>query len=133
VANECLFQPTVNGLPFGGVGESGYGSQVGIYGFEAFSHSRATLDSPAWLDAKVLYGKRYPPFNIKDLGFIKKLWREDFVPYPRPGASPSIRMRMETFPWTKVIVTGAVLWALKSNIHTIVDSLGLRKIVPGSF
>jgi len=39
----------VSGLPFGGVGESGYGSYHGRWGFETFSHRKAVLRRPGWV------------------------------------------------------------------------------------
>ena len=46
-------------LPFGGSGESGYGSYHGWYGFKAFSHEKAVLLVPA-ADSGV---GRFPPFG----------------------------------------------------------------------
>ena len=47
--NEVMTHLMVPGLPFGGVGASGYGSYHGRWGFETFSHRRATYQRPAWL------------------------------------------------------------------------------------
>lgn len=58
----------VPNAPFGGVGESGYGSYHGVWGFLAFSHQRTVLAMPTWLDK--LMGFRYPPFDINNLGKI---------------------------------------------------------------
>jgi aldehyde dehydrogenase (NAD+)/aldehyde dehydrogenase (NAD(P)+) len=63
VANETLFHCAVDGLPIGGIGPSGYGAHTGKYGFDTFTHFRATMDSPSWLD-KLLSG-RYPPYTAK--------------------------------------------------------------------
>lgn len=43
VQNEVLFQAIHPHLPFGGVGNSGYGSYHGIYGFRNMSHAKACL------------------------------------------------------------------------------------------
>lgn len=43
VQNEAAFQAVHPHLPFGGVGNSGYGSYHGIYGFRANSHGKACL------------------------------------------------------------------------------------------
>lgn len=37
-------------LPFGGCGESGFGSYHGKWGFEEFSHKRSVLARPLFLD-----------------------------------------------------------------------------------
>jgi aldehyde dehydrogenase (NAD+) len=41
VVNNCLIHLVNPGLPFGGVGQSGFGSYHGRFGFETFSHARA--------------------------------------------------------------------------------------------
>ena len=41
VVNEVAFQAVHPGLPFGGVGNSGYGHYHGRYGFKAMSHAKA--------------------------------------------------------------------------------------------
>jgi aldehyde dehydrogenase (NAD+) len=54
-----MLQLAVPGLPFGGVGESGFGSYHGQHGFELFSHHKAVLNKPARPDPPVLY----PPYG----------------------------------------------------------------------
>ncbi len=55
-------------LPFGGLGESGFGSYHGRAGFDAFSHSRTILRRPPRFDT----GLRYPPPKIS-LGTLRRL------------------------------------------------------------
>ena len=43
VVNNCLMHLVNPSLPFGGSGESGFGSYHGRFGFETFSHARAVL------------------------------------------------------------------------------------------
>jgi hypothetical protein len=43
VQNEAAFQAVHPNLPFGGVGNSGYGAYHGIFGFRNMSHSKACL------------------------------------------------------------------------------------------
>lgn len=43
VQNEAAFQAVHTSLPFGGVGNSGYGAYHGIYGFKNMSHAKACL------------------------------------------------------------------------------------------
>ena len=49
----------VTTLPFGGVGESGYGAYHGRWGFETFSHRKAVLRKPTRPDPSI----GYPPFG----------------------------------------------------------------------
>jgi aldehyde dehydrogenase (NAD+) len=44
VVNNCLVHLVNPNLPFGGVGESGFGRYHGRFGFETFSHARAVLE-----------------------------------------------------------------------------------------
>ena len=46
VYNDAFSQTAVDELPFGGVGESGYGMQIMRYGFEGFTHHRTSIDVP---------------------------------------------------------------------------------------
>ncbi len=58
--NDALSQLLVSELPFGGVGESGYGAYHGRAGFDTFSHRKAVLRRPSWLvDAPLLN----PPYS----------------------------------------------------------------------
>jgi aldehyde dehydrogenase (NAD+) len=60
--NDCLLHAGAQGAPFGGVGESGYGSYNGRYGFDAFTHKRTVVRLPNWLDR--FMGFRYPPYDV---------------------------------------------------------------------
>ncbi|KAG6829108.1 hypothetical protein H0H92_005650 [Tricholoma furcatifolium] len=71
VANETVIHPGAMGLPFGGVGPSGYGSHTGKFGFDAFTHFRASLDSPGWLDR--IIGFRFPPYNASKFSAAQRL------------------------------------------------------------
>ena len=63
--NDTFLHAGVPDMPFGGVGESGTGSYHGIHGFNAFTHQRAIVAPPTWLEA--LMGFRYPPFKLSDM------------------------------------------------------------------
>lgn len=60
VNDAALHIPT---LPFGGVGESGYGSYRGRASFETFVHRRPITTSPSWLES--ILAIRYPPYAGK--------------------------------------------------------------------
>ena len=51
---------SVPGLPFGGVGESGMGAYHGKLTFDTFTHRRAVLLKPTYLDPTVIY----PPYTL---------------------------------------------------------------------
>ena len=60
--NDVISQMVGTGLPFGGLGESGFGSCHGRAGFDAFSHQRAVLRRGTWLDLPF----RYPPARLSN-------------------------------------------------------------------
>ncbi|KAL5592989.1 hypothetical protein FOBRF1_012091 [Fusarium oxysporum] len=60
--NDVSIHADVPSAPFGGVGDSGYGSYHGKWGFDTFSHNRTVVTLPGWLEQFTLW--RYPPFNL---------------------------------------------------------------------
>ncbi|KAH7928569.1 aldehyde dehydrogenase [Leucogyrophana mollusca] len=70
IANDVIIHGGADGLPFGGTGPSGSGYHHGKYSFDEFTHLRASLDSPSWID-KIL-GSRYPPYTSKKENFLTK-------------------------------------------------------------
>ncbi|KAL3457144.1 Aldehyde/histidinol dehydrogenase [Aspergillus heterothallicus] len=62
--NDIAAHPEVPSAPFGGVGDSGYGSYHGKWGFDTFSHNRTVVTVPSWVDRFTEW--RYPPFNINN-------------------------------------------------------------------
>lgn len=69
VANHIAMQVLTPQLPFGGVGNSGMGAYHGKWGFEAFSHRKATLRMPSRPDLKMIY----PPYSERDKKLLRKL------------------------------------------------------------
>ena len=61
----------VPGLPFGGVGESGSGAYHGRHSFETFSHRKSVYRRWVRPDLPL----RYPPYDEKQLGWLKRLFR----------------------------------------------------------
>ncbi|SMO34752.1 aldehyde dehydrogenase [Fodinibius sediminis] len=55
-------------LPFGGIGNSGFGSYHGKSSFELFSHQKSVMKRSTWLDIPM----RYPPYGDK-LKWLKKI------------------------------------------------------------
>ena len=69
VANHVAMHVLTPQLPFGGVGHSGMGSYHGKWGYEAFSHRKATLRMPSRPDLKLIY----PPYSERDKKILRKL------------------------------------------------------------
>lgn len=67
--NHCVIQFAHGRLPFGGVGESGFGAAHGHYGFLAFSHQRAVLGSGR-LRPDRLFFPPYAPWRRRLLGWL---------------------------------------------------------------
>ncbi|UJH92143.1 aldehyde dehydrogenase family protein [Antarcticibacterium sp. 1MA-6-2] len=65
--NDTLMHITNHHLPFGGVGHSGQGNYHGKQSFLAFSHQRAVVKTPTWIDLPF----KYAPF--KYFKFVKRL------------------------------------------------------------
>ncbi len=62
VVNDVLVQYGPDGVPFGGVGQSGMGSCHGEWSFLAFSHMKSVVKKPFWLDWPFRYAP-YPKSN----------------------------------------------------------------------
>jgi aldehyde dehydrogenase (NAD+) len=78
--NETILQLSVEELPFGGVGSSGMGAYHGKHGFDTFTHYKPVLEKNlGWLGEK-LAEFRYPPYNPKNINFIKALIKNREMP-----------------------------------------------------
>ena len=67
--NDLLFQASIHGLPFGGLGSSGFGAYHGKAGFETFSFQRSILRRSLHPDPNL----RYPPYGGLKFRFLKTL------------------------------------------------------------
>ena len=65
--NNASLHLTNHKLPFGGRGASGMGSYHGKFSFDTFSHKKAVMKTPTWLDLAI----KYPPYTGK-LNLFKK-------------------------------------------------------------
>ncbi|KAG6831115.1 hypothetical protein H0H87_006140 [Tephrocybe sp. NHM501043] len=70
VFNDTFQQLSVNEVPFGGVGESGYGRQHLKYSFENFAYDRGSVDIPK--SAEPSLNVRYPPYTDDTVAFFTK-------------------------------------------------------------
>ncbi|XP_047212078.1 aldehyde dehydrogenase family 3 member B1-like isoform X1 [Girardinichthys multiradiatus] len=68
-SNDGIVHMTLPGLPFGGVGASGWGSYHGRWSFETFSHRRACLIRGWGLER--LNTLRYPPYTEDKLKWLR--------------------------------------------------------------
>lgn len=67
--NEAMMHVLVSDLPFGGVGQSGYGAYHGKAGFDTFSHHKSVLRRPGWLP-ELPAGR--PPYRKWKLRMMKR-------------------------------------------------------------
>ncbi|KAM7264575.1 hypothetical protein ACFE04_002258 [Oxalis oulophora] len=72
--NDTLVQFICDTLPFGGVGQSGYGRYHGKFSFDTFSHEKAVLRGSFFPEIE----PRYPPWNSAKLRFLKMAFRFDY-------------------------------------------------------
>lgn len=63
--NEVMMHIMVNDMPFGGVGESGYGAYHGKAGFDTFSHRKSVLKRPSWMPELPAARAPYEPWKLK--------------------------------------------------------------------
>ncbi|KAL6966458.1 aldehyde dehydrogenase (NAD(+)), partial [Sarracenia purpurea var. burkii] len=75
VINDALTQFAVDTFPFGGVGESGFGSYHGKFSFEAFTHKKAIMKRNLLID----FWFRLPPWNDHKLQLFKTAYRLDYL------------------------------------------------------
>ncbi|EMS57171.1 Aldehyde dehydrogenase family 3 member F1 [Triticum urartu] len=73
--NDAVVQFGVDTLPFGGVGQSGFGQYHGKYSFEMFSHKKAVLRRGFLVEAML----RYPPWDEQKIAMMRHLFRYDYV------------------------------------------------------
>ncbi|KZV71824.1 ALDH-like protein, partial [Peniophora sp. CONT] len=78
LANDVMLQVTADGLPFGGIGPSGSGQHTGKFGFDMFTHMRATLDNPSWLD--LIMSGRFPPFTDESTKMMRAMMSPSLPP-----------------------------------------------------
>ncbi len=68
--NDVVFHVTVEDLPFGGVGDSGFGVYHGRDGFKTFSHQKSIF-TQSKIDVADLAGLR-PPYGKKIRNYLRK-------------------------------------------------------------
>ncbi len=87
--NDIIVQLSVESLPFGGVGKSGYGVYHGKYSYKTFSHTKSILVRNCGYIGEQIGIARYPPYSeekTKHLSFLVK------------------NRKMPSFPWVPYIL-----------------------------
>jgi aldehyde dehydrogenase (NAD+) len=69
--NDVFLHMMSGEMPFGGVGESGYGAYHGRTGFERFSHAKAVYRRPSWFKDPALLK---PPYKAWKLKVLRKIY-----------------------------------------------------------
>eukprot|EP01108_Squamamoeba_japonica_P000808 TRINITY_DN1289_c0_g1_i5.p1 TRINITY_DN1289_c0_g1~~TRINITY_DN1289_c0_g1_i5.p1 ORF type:complete len:129 (+),score=75.63 TRINITY_DN1289_c0_g1_i5:47-433(+) len=82
LVNDVLMHCVVEGLPFGGIGESGQGAYHGKFSFDMFSHKKAVMKKKLGMEGA--NDLRYPPLTDKKLWWLKTL----AVSEPKKGWFP---------------------------------------------
>jgi len=67
--NDTIVHLTLPNLPFGGVGNSGFGKYHGKAGFDAFSNQKSVLRQTLLFDMP----KRFPPTKEKDMKILRAI------------------------------------------------------------
>ena len=69
--NDSYTHGSVNSVPFGGVGDSGWGAYRGKASFDCFTHFRTVAETPSW--AEKLLAVRYMPFDLSRYQLMNRL------------------------------------------------------------
>ncbi|ONK73675.1 uncharacterized protein A4U43_C04F34110 [Asparagus officinalis] len=72
--NDSLIQYVCDTIPFGGIGESGFGSYHGKFTFDMFSHEKPVLKRSFLTE----FSFRYPPWNEQKLQLLRRLYEFDY-------------------------------------------------------
>ncbi|KAL5976627.1 hypothetical protein ACLOJK_020960 [Asimina triloba] len=72
--NDAIVQFALDTIPFGGVGQSGFGKYHGKFSFDAFSNDKAVLRRN-FSD----FSFRYPPWDAFKLSFIRAVYDFDYL------------------------------------------------------
>ncbi|KAG8922217.1 hypothetical protein FRC02_012064, partial [Tulasnella sp. 418] len=93
--NEVCVHMAVPGMPFGGIGGSGYGSHTSKFSYDTFTHLRSSLDSPRWVD--LFFSFRFPPYTAGKLRQARTMLLPRLP--PRPGTQKSL-FSSKWFRWS---------------------------------
>ncbi|TFK95423.1 NAD-aldehyde dehydrogenase [Pterulicium gracile] len=125
--NEILIHIGIPGIPFGGVGNSGYGAYTGKYTFDMFTHFRCSIDAPSWIDK--LLSARFPPYSDKKRQALTRL-APKFPPKPKgPPTAQEIQASLAgkggKIKWSSWFVLAAFVALLSKNYERVPTLAGL--------
>ncbi|RDY01497.1 Aldehyde dehydrogenase family 3 member F1 [Mucuna pruriens] len=75
VFNDAILQYVADTLPFGGVGECGFGKYHGKFSFDAFSHHKAVARRSYFTD----FWFRFPPWTLNKLQLLEASYNLDYL------------------------------------------------------
>ncbi|KAK4142091.1 beta-apo-4'-carotenal oxygenase [Dichotomopilus funicola] len=124
--NDAFFHASVNTIPFGGVGDSGWGAYRGKASFDAFTHFRTVSETPSW--SEKLIAVRYMPFDYKKLKLLTRFTNK------KPNFDRNGKVVKGLGYWTGVVcglggksAKGALMrWAIVLLAHYLYTHGGLR-------
>ncbi|VEN48745.1 unnamed protein product [Callosobruchus maculatus] len=73
--NDVLMHSVADGLPFGGVGNSGIGAYHGKQTFDTFSHKKAVMERGTSMLIDKIDSVRYPPYSNAKTRLLKTVFR----------------------------------------------------------
>ncbi|RWS22425.1 aldehyde dehydrogenase: dimeric NADP-preferring-like protein, partial [Leptotrombidium deliense] len=82
-ANDVVVHLSADTLPFGGVGESGFGCYHGKYTFDTFSHHKTILVRNFNPFIEWVSSKRYPPYSENHFVRLRRLLRKRRIPFSK--------------------------------------------------
>ncbi|KAF9477627.1 aldehyde dehydrogenase [Pholiota conissans] len=87
--NDTFTQLSINEMPFGGVGESGYGRQVQYYSYENFVYGRAVCEIP--YEEEPFHVLRYPPYTAESVAFFSQVMK---TPIPQSTNPAEVEVKI---------------------------------------
>ncbi|KAI5413501.1 aldehyde dehydrogenase family 3 member F1 [Lathyrus oleraceus] len=75
VFNDAILQYAADTLPFGGVGECGFGKYHGKFSFDLFSHYKAVARRSYYTD----FWFRFPPWNLNKLQLLEEAYNLNYI------------------------------------------------------
>ncbi|KAF6147756.1 hypothetical protein GIB67_006729 [Kingdonia uniflora] len=73
--NDTIIQYLCDTIPFGGVGQSGFGNYHGKFSFDTFSHNKPIMRTGFLTD----FWFRYPPWNDYKLGILRSAFTYNYL------------------------------------------------------
>ncbi|XP_058748848.1 aldehyde dehydrogenase family 3 member F1-like [Vicia villosa] len=75
VFNDAIIQYIADTMPFGGVGECGFGKYHGKFSFEVFSHYKAVARRSYYTD----FWFRFPPWNLNKFQLLEEAYNLNYI------------------------------------------------------